>query len=107
MSGFFDDGYDICQIVRRVKNEAENVEQMAEIINAEIYAYHFFKSTQHPYFVSMYDIPKVVDDYVIVGEFWETEEDMEDTATGYIMLKDYMKNGKYYASYYKQYKMEA
>jgi diaminopimelate epimerase len=106
MLGIFDTGYDICQIINRIKNEAEDTEQMATMINAEIYAYHYFRDMFNPHCVVMYDTPKTIDDYNIVGEFWETEEDMEDTATGYIVIKDSMRNGKYYVSYYKQYKME-
>ena len=97
-------GYDIGCIVNRIKNEAENVEQMAELINAEIYAYFHFSDVIKPYFICMWDKSKIINDVVAVGEFWENEEDMEDESPGYIVVTSDMKNGIYRAYYSKLWK---
>ena len=93
-------------IIDRIKNEAENIEQMVILLKSELWAYTKFR--EQVALVNMYTKPILVESQQlsVVGEFWETEEDLDSAFTGYITIKSYMKNGRYITEYGKLYKQE-
>ena len=97
---------DLYSLVNRVSTEAETTEEMATILNAEIYAYQRFVNVTKPYMVILYEEAKPFGENVIIGEFYKTEDDYDDDEAGYIMPESSMKKGNYYVEYKAVYKME-
>jgi len=98
-------GCDIYNIVNRVTKEAIDggmYEKVNDLINAEIYAYLHFRDITKVHYLVIEDEVNIVGDVVTIGNYWDNEEDMEDSATGRIAVKSFIDDeGIYRAYYYK------
>lgn len=87
-------------LVDRISKEAENMEQFAIMLKAELLALGKLYSENY-YHTCMYgsvqEFPNA--DYVAVGYIAKTEEDWNDDNYGYIIPKSYIKNGEYIVEY--------
>ena len=79
-----DVGLDMWAIIERVKKEAEDTDQMAEILKWEIKAYIDMVNRKKPYAIVMYEEAQIFDncDKAVIGEFYADKEDWEDGEDG-------------------------
>lgn len=92
---------DIFTIIDRIETEAENPEEMAKMIKAEIDAYAELVREKEPFNIDMYRVVQEFPnaDYVAVGGIYLTEEDYEDDIYGYIIPYSYIEKGIYTVKY--------
>lgn len=105
--GIDDIKLDIPALIDRIKDEAENIEDMATMLKAEINAYVELMETKEPNTILMYDKVKEFPnaDYVAVGEIFLTDEDYIEDIYGYIIPFSYMEEGVYKVEYKLVYNM--
>ena len=92
---------DIFTIIDRIETEAENSEEMAKMIKAEIDAYAELVREKEPFTIDMYRVVQEFPnaDYVAVGGVYLTEEDYNDDIYGYIIPFSHIDNGVYKVEY--------
>ena len=87
-------------IVERIKSEAEDLEQMSELVQGEVGAYYSFMNKEKPFRVNMYDRAIPIGNNSVVGEIFKTEEDFDDDYAGYIIVRNEM-HGKTLKTWYE------
>lgn len=97
----YDVGLDMWAIIERVKKEAEDTDQMAEILKWEIKAYTDMVNRKKPYNVVMYDEAQIFDnwDKAVIGEFYRDKEDWEEGECQYIVPISTIKDNHYSVTY--------
>ena len=93
--------YDIWSIIDRVKEEAEDTDQMAEILKWETHAYLNLLEHKKPCYVEMYNTTVLFNnwDKAVIGKVWMTKEDYESDNYGYIVPISTIKDGHYDVQY--------
>ena len=100
----YDVRLDMWAIIERVKKEAEDTDQMAEILKWEIKAYTDMVRYKRPYNVIMYEETQIFDnwDKAVIGEFYADKEAWEDGEDGeyqYIVPISTIKDNHYSVTY--------